>query len=59
MWGNNTADIDVRALLHAYSTVAISRNGTYEIDQTVVREVRLTQDLASGDKTYTLSLIHI
>ena len=38
MWGNNTADIDVRALLHAYSTVAISRNGTYEIDTTDVNE---------------------
>ena len=32
MWGNNTADIDVRALLHGYSTVAMSRSGTYEID---------------------------
>ena len=56
MWGNNTADIDVRALLHAYSTVAISRNGTYEIDTTVVNEARLTQDFASGDKTYTFEI---
>ena len=56
MWGNNTADIDVRALLHGYSTVAISRNGTYEIDQTVVREATLTEDPATGDKTYVLEL---
>ena len=56
MWGNNTADIDVRALLHGYSTVAISRNGTYEIDQTVVREATLTTDPATGDKTYVLEL---
>lgn len=46
----------MRALLHGYSTVAISRNGTYEIDQTVVREATLTEDPATGDKTYVLEL---
>ncbi|NLF27476.1 MAG: ABC transporter substrate-binding protein [Clostridiales bacterium] len=56
MWGNNTADIDVRALLHGYATVAISRNGTYEVDQTVVREISLTQQEGSADKTYTIEI---
>ncbi|NLF27981.1 MAG: ABC transporter substrate-binding protein [Clostridiales bacterium] len=56
MWGNNTADIDVRALLHGYSTVAISRNGTYEVDQTVVREITLSQLEGSPDKTYTIEI---
>ncbi|NLF28476.1 MAG: ABC transporter substrate-binding protein [Clostridiales bacterium] len=56
MWGNNTADIDVRALLHGYSTVAISRNGTYEVDRTVVREISLTQQEGSADKTYTIEI---
>ena len=36
-WGNNTADADVRALLHGYSTVDMFQNGQYGIDETVCR----------------------
>lgn len=56
MWGNNTADADVRALVHGCSTVAWTYNGDYQVDQTVVREVVVTQDTVTGDKTYAFSL---
>lgn len=55
MWGNNTADMDVRGLLHGYSTVSFTRNGTYAIDSTVVEEVALEEDDA-GNRTYIFSL---
>ena len=40
MFGNNTADIDVRALIHGYNLVNWDQNqGTYVFDPSVVREV--------------------
>lgn len=36
-WGNNSADMDVRELIHGYSTVAMFTNGHYGIDETVGR----------------------
>lgn len=46
LWGINTADIDVRALVHGYSTVAWTKDGEYDLDPTVVKE--LTRDERDG-----------
>ena len=54
MWGNNTSDIDVRALLHGQSTVAWTMDRQYGIDTTVVKEVKATTK--GSDKTYTFTL---
>ena len=41
MFGNDTADIDVRALIHGYNLVNWDQNqGTYVFDPSVVREAR-------------------
>jgi len=41
MFGNDTADIDVRALIHGYNLVNWDQNqGTYVFDPSVVREVQ-------------------
>ena len=55
MWGNNTADIDVRTLLHGQSTVAWTNDRQYGIDRTVVESVRAELD-ADGNKIYTFTL---
>lgn len=53
-WGNNTADLDVRALLHGYSTVAMQSGGQFGIDATVCTAEYA--DDASGNRTYTFYL---
>ena len=56
MFGNNTADIDVRALIHGYNLVNWDQNqGVYVIDESVVENVMAVTD-EDGDKTYFLSL---
>lgn len=56
MWGNNTADMDVRALLHGYNLVQWNGGtGTYGIDDSVVSGLVVTDD-AAGNRTYTISL---
>lgn len=55
VFGNNTADNDVRVLLHDYCTVAFGENGSFDINETAVREV-LTELSPSGNKTYTFYL---
>lgn len=52
MWGNNTSDIDVRAMLHGYATVALTNDATYVLDSSVVTVDPPTL-AASGNKTYT------
>ena len=54
-WSANTADIDVRALLHGYSTVAIGDSGIYQMDETAVAHVEMTDDEA-GNRTYEFSI---
>ena len=42
MFGNNTADIDVRALIHGYNLVNWDQNqGTYVFDPSVVRQAQV------------------
>ncbi len=56
MFGNDTADIDVRALIHGYNLVNWDQNqGVYVIDPSVVNEVMVVGD-ADGNKTYLLGL---
>ena len=56
MFGNNTADIDVRALIHGYNLVNWDQNqGTYVFDPSVARTVELQQD-DLGNKIYTVAI---
>ena len=56
MFGNDTADIDVRALIHGYNLVNWDQNqGTYLIDESVVENVMVVTD-EIGNKTYFLGL---
>jgi peptide/nickel transport system substrate-binding protein len=55
MWGNNTSDIDVRAMLHGYSTVAWTNDATYAVDASVVAVRPPTED-ADGNRTYTFDV---
>ncbi len=55
MWGNNSSDMDVRAMLHGYATVAWVKDGDFVIDDTTVKEVGVVDD-SSGNRTYTFAL---
>ena len=56
MFGNNTADIDVRALIHGYNLVHWDENqGVYILDPTVVKASDVQPD-AEGNKVFTLTL---
>ena len=56
MFGNNTADIDVRALIHGYNLVNWDQNqGTYVFDPSVVRQV-IEQVDEIGNHKYLLVL---
>ena len=56
MFGNDTADIDVRALIHGYNLVNWDQNqGVYVIDPTIVTEVKVVED-DIGNRTYFLAL---
>ena len=56
LFGNDTADIDVRALIHGYNLVNWDQNqGTYVIDPSVVKEYRVEVD-EDGNKIFELLL---
>lgn len=56
MWGANTADLDVRMLLHAYNLVEWKEaQGNYGIDGSVVSGLAVTADDA-GNRVYTVAL---
>ncbi|MBR0219377.1 MAG: hypothetical protein IJQ33_09265 [Clostridia bacterium] len=56
MFGNDTADIDVRALIHGYNLVNWDQEqGTYVIDTSVVARVIVNED-AAGNRTYFMAL---
>lgn len=50
-WTNGVADSSVKALLNGYQTVIYTREGTYEIDPTVVEEFHSTVN-DDGSKTF-------
>ena len=56
MFGNNTSDIDMKALIHGYNLVSWDENqGEYRFDPTVVTDTLLTEN-EEGDHTYYLAL---
>ncbi|NLI22349.1 MAG: ABC transporter substrate-binding protein [Clostridiales bacterium] len=54
MWSNNTSDIDVRALLYGYNTVAWTSQLQFVADPMVVSSV--TTRKSRGNAVYTVSL---
>ena len=57
LWGNNTSDTDVRALLHGYDLIVWDGElGAFVPDDTVVSGLVVTENEATMDRTYTLSL---
>ena len=56
MFGNDTADIDVRALIHGYNLVNWDQNqGVYLFDPSVVTDVQVADD-DLGNRTYYMML---
>jgi peptide/nickel transport system substrate-binding protein len=55
MWGNNTADIDVRGLLHDYQTIAWTSTGIYTVNSTAVSNLAVTAT-ADGGRQYLFTL---
>lgn len=55
MWGNNTCDIDVRTLLHSYSTVVWSTQPTYIVNPIVVSGIKAETN-EDGNKVYTIQI---
>lgn len=57
MWGNNAADVDVRALLHGYNMMQWSyEKGTYDINPAVIRGLTVENDEENGLRTYKIIL---
>lgn len=55
MWGSNTADMDVRALIHGCNMVEWSyAMGAFRLNSAVVREVTTADD--NGNRVYTITL---
>lgn len=54
LWGNNTADIDVRSLLHEYPTIAWTSSGDYVWNSTVVNRIKLRQSQNSSTTYITV-----
>ena len=55
LWGNSTYDMDVRALLHGYETVALNDRHEFIRNPTAIQSVDLWEN-TDGGKTYTLEL---
>ena len=56
MFGNDTADIDVRALIHGYNLANWDQNqGVYVFDPSVVKDVLVADD-EKGNRTYYILL---
>lgn len=54
MWGTNTADMDVRALLHAYETVSWTRVGSMQFNGTVVKDA--FYEARGGEHLYNIEI---
>jgi ABC-type transport system substrate-binding protein len=56
MFGNDTVDIDVRALLHGYNLVNWDQEqGVYVLDPSVATDVKIATD-ADGNRTYYIEI---
>lgn len=56
MWGNNTADIDVRLLIFDANTVAWQDEGAYGGNMNILTDMSATENTATGDHMYTFTL---
>ena len=57
MFGNDTADIDVRALIHGYNLVNWDQNqGVYVFDPSVVQDVLVADEDETKNRTYYIML---
>ena len=56
LFSNNTADADVRTLLHDGATVSWQENGNYAVNAKVVTEAAATGEAGDANKTYTFTL---
>ena len=54
MWGNNTVDLDVRALLHAYDTVMLTQKQGLVINENVLKDVQIGYR-DNGEAVYVLT----
>lgn len=55
MWGNNTADVDIRILLHDYPTIVWSLDEEASVNKTAVSQLDIKKN-AAGDSEYTFTL---
>ena len=56
LFGSNTADMDVRALLHGYNLMSWdNETGTYQINDSVVAGMAVSKD-AQNNRVYTFDL---
>ena len=53
-WSNNTADYDVRELIHGYSTVTMHTDGYYGVDESVTMAETYSDD--NGNTVYEFTL---
>ncbi len=57
LWGNNTSDYDVRALIHGYDLIIWdAEQGVFRTDDSVVSGMVATEDEEDGSHTYTMVL---
>jgi len=52
-WGVNSADVDLRELIHGYNTISWEASGDYAVDTTVVRQLDVYEE--GGDKRYRIT----
>ena len=58
MWGNNTADLDVKALLNGYNLIQWNApQYNFQADRAVVDDLTIYDD-TQGNRTYLFSLCH-
>lgn len=58
MWGNNTADLDVKALVNGYNLIRWNNaQGSFGVDPSVVSGLTAYDD-AQGNRTYIMVLYH-
>lgn len=55
LWGNNTSDQDVRAMLHGLETVTWTEEPQFDINYTVVESVKNT-GYKNGDRSFQITL---
>jgi len=55
-FGNSAYDVWVRDLVFGYGTYAVTPNGEIVLNETVVKDLTVTENSTTGDKTYTYVL---